>query len=150
MHCSLAFVDHSMHLSKIVFYVSICFQKLKSSSTRLISASLCEGSFFYFYVESVFLSNLYLSSKRIVSIEVQVYYMLSLCLTVKTLYWHYLKMNKLQVEASCWKLKSSFVLVEHLCRKFIALWTIKHDKSYNFHVSKVLSMKNSSLDVTHG
>ena len=149
MHCSLSFVDHSTHLSKIYFYVSICFQKLKSSNTRLISASLYEGPFFYFYVESVFLSNLYLSSKHIVSILVQVYYILSLRLIMKTLCWHYPVIN-VTSWIFCWKLKSSSVLVEHLFQKYIALWAIKHDEFYNFQVSKVLFMKNSCLDITHG
>ena len=33
-------------------FISICIFKIKSSSTWLIHASLCEGPFFYFYVES--------------------------------------------------------------------------------------------------
>jgi hypothetical protein len=36
---------------KINFYLSIL--QMKSSSTCLITASLCEGPFFYFYVESL-------------------------------------------------------------------------------------------------
>ena len=150
MYCSLSFVDHSMHLSNIYFYVSICLQKLKSSSTWLISASLCEGPFFYFYVESVFLSNLYLSSKHILSILVQVYYILSLCLTVKTFVLTLSSDKYVTSWSFCWKLKSSVVLVEHLFQKYIALWAIKYDEFYNFQVSKVLIIKNSYLDVIHG
>jgi hypothetical protein len=46
----LPVVDKANHLSKPNFYLSIL--QMKSSSTCLITASLCEGSFFYFYVES--------------------------------------------------------------------------------------------------
>ena len=52
--------------------------------------------------------------------------------------------------SSCWKLKYSSVLVEHLFQKYIALWAIKHDEFYNFQVSKVLFMKKSCLHVIHG
>jgi hypothetical protein len=45
----LPVVDKNNHLSKQIF-VSIL--QMKSSSTCLITASLCEGAFFYFYVES--------------------------------------------------------------------------------------------------
>ena len=121
MHCSLSSVDHRMHLSNFSFYFSIFFQKLKSSSTWLIAAFLCERSFFYFHVKSAFLSNLYLSTKCIVSIVVNVYYILSLCLIVKTLYWHYHEISMLQVEASaenlnlvlCWL--SNFAEIILLC-----------------------------------
>ena len=37
---------------KILFQYHYCLFKIKRSSTWLISASLCEGPFFYFYVES--------------------------------------------------------------------------------------------------
>ena len=37
---------------KIIFQYIYCLFKIKSSSTWLIPASLCEGPFFYFYVES--------------------------------------------------------------------------------------------------
>jgi hypothetical protein len=40
-----------LHLSKYIYNISIAFQ-IKSSSTWVIPASLCEGPFFYFYVES--------------------------------------------------------------------------------------------------
>ena len=43
---------HDLHLSKYFFNTSIAFFKIKSSSTWLIPASLCEWPFFYFYVES--------------------------------------------------------------------------------------------------
>ena len=43
---------HDLHLSKYLFNTSIALFKIKSSSTWLIPASLCEGPFFYFYVES--------------------------------------------------------------------------------------------------
>jgi hypothetical protein len=46
----LPVVDKDNHLSKPKFYLSVL--QMKSSSTYLITASLCEGSFFYFYVES--------------------------------------------------------------------------------------------------
>jgi hypothetical protein len=46
----LPVIDKSNHLSKPKFYLSIL--QIKSSSTCLITASLREGSFFYFYVES--------------------------------------------------------------------------------------------------
>jgi hypothetical protein len=46
----LPVVDKDNHLSKPNFYLSIL--KMKRSSTCLITASLCEGPFFYFYVES--------------------------------------------------------------------------------------------------
>jgi hypothetical protein len=46
----LLVVDKSNHLSKPKFYLSVL--QMKSSSTCLITASLCEGPFFYFYVES--------------------------------------------------------------------------------------------------
>jgi hypothetical protein len=45
----LPVVDKNNHLSKQVF---ISVLQMKSSSTCLITASLCEGPFFYFYVES--------------------------------------------------------------------------------------------------
>jgi hypothetical protein len=46
----LPVVDKDNHLSKSNFYLSVL--QMKSSSTYLITASLCEGTFFYFYVES--------------------------------------------------------------------------------------------------
>jgi hypothetical protein len=46
----LPVIDKDNHLSKPNFYLSIL--QMKSSSTCLITASLCEGPFFYFYVES--------------------------------------------------------------------------------------------------
>jgi hypothetical protein len=46
----LPVVDKSNHLSELNFYLSVL--QMKSSSTCLITASLCEGPFFYFYVES--------------------------------------------------------------------------------------------------
>jgi hypothetical protein len=44
-------VDKSNHLSKQLFTSVL---QMKSSSTCLIPASLCEGSVFYFYVESTY------------------------------------------------------------------------------------------------
>jgi hypothetical protein len=46
----LPVVDKDNYLSKPNFYLSVL--QMKSSSTCLITASLCEGPFFYFYVES--------------------------------------------------------------------------------------------------
>jgi hypothetical protein len=46
----LPVIDKNNHLSKPNFYLSIL--QMKSSSTCLITVSLCKGSFFYFYVES--------------------------------------------------------------------------------------------------
>jgi hypothetical protein len=46
----LPVVDKDNHLSKPNFYPSVL--QMKSSSTYLITAFLCEGPFFYFYVES--------------------------------------------------------------------------------------------------
>jgi hypothetical protein len=46
---SLPVVDKNNHLSKQIF---ISVLQMKSSSTCLITASLCKGPFFYFYVES--------------------------------------------------------------------------------------------------
>jgi hypothetical protein len=46
----LLVIDKSNHLSKPNFYLSVL--QMKSSSTCLITASLREGPFFYFYVES--------------------------------------------------------------------------------------------------
>jgi hypothetical protein len=46
----LLVVDKNNHLSKPNFYLSVL--QMKSSSTCLITASLREGPFIYFYVES--------------------------------------------------------------------------------------------------
>jgi hypothetical protein len=46
----LPVIDKSNHLSKPNFYLSVL--QIKSSSTCLITTSLREGPFFYFYVES--------------------------------------------------------------------------------------------------
>jgi hypothetical protein len=46
----LLVVDKDNHLSKPNFYLSVL--QMKSSSTCAITASLYEGPFFYFYVES--------------------------------------------------------------------------------------------------
>jgi hypothetical protein len=46
----LPVVDKNNHLSKPNFYLSVL--QMKSSSTYLITASLCEWPFFYFYVET--------------------------------------------------------------------------------------------------
>jgi hypothetical protein len=46
----LPVVDKDNHLSKLIFYLSVL--QMKNSSTCLITASLCEGPFLYFYVES--------------------------------------------------------------------------------------------------
>ena len=117
-------------------------KKLKSSSTWLISASLCEWPLFYFYVESVFLSKLYISSKHIVSTLVKVLlhviFMSNHENFVLTLSW-----DKYVASWSfCWKLKSSFVLVKHLWRKNVALWDINHVKFYTFKSPKYYSWKN--------
>jgi hypothetical protein len=46
---ALLVVDKNNHLSKQIF---ISVLQMKSSSICLITASLCEGPFFYFYLES--------------------------------------------------------------------------------------------------
>ena len=46
----LPVVDKDNHLSKQILYFSVL--QMQSSSTCLITASLCKGHFFYFYVES--------------------------------------------------------------------------------------------------
>jgi hypothetical protein len=46
----LPVIDKDNHLSKPNFYLSVL--QIKSSRTYLIIASLCEGPFFCFYVES--------------------------------------------------------------------------------------------------
>jgi hypothetical protein len=46
----LPVIDKDNHLSKPKFHLSVL--QMKSSSTCLITASLCEETFFYFYVES--------------------------------------------------------------------------------------------------
>jgi hypothetical protein len=46
----LPVIDKDNHLSKLIFYLSVL--QMKSSSTCLFPASLCEGPFFYYYVES--------------------------------------------------------------------------------------------------
>jgi hypothetical protein len=46
----LPVIEKDNHLSKPNFYLSIL--QMKSSSICLITASLCEGPLFYFYVES--------------------------------------------------------------------------------------------------
>jgi hypothetical protein len=46
----LLVVDKNNHLSKPNFYLSVL--QMTSSSTCAITTSLCEGPFFYFYVES--------------------------------------------------------------------------------------------------
>jgi hypothetical protein len=46
----LPVIDKDNHLSKPNFYLFVL--QMKSSSICLINASLCEGPFFYFYVES--------------------------------------------------------------------------------------------------
>jgi hypothetical protein len=56
----LPVVDKNNHLSK---QIVLSVLQMKSSSTCLITTSLCEGPFFYFYVESS-PSNLYAPSKR--------------------------------------------------------------------------------------
>ena len=45
-------VDMNYTTQKYFFNTSIALFKIKSSSTWLLPASLCEGPFFYFYVES--------------------------------------------------------------------------------------------------
>jgi hypothetical protein len=47
----LAVIDMKQPPLKIKFYLSL---QMKSSSTCEITASLCKGPFFYFYVESLF------------------------------------------------------------------------------------------------
>jgi hypothetical protein len=47
---ALPVVDKNNHLLKPKFYLSVL--QMKSSSTCLITASLREGPFFYFYIES--------------------------------------------------------------------------------------------------
>jgi hypothetical protein len=52
---------------KTNFYLSVL--QIKSSSTCLITASLCEGPFFYFYVESppsIFMHHWYVSNVSII------------------------------------------------------------------------------------
>ena len=130
-----------MHISKLFYF---CLKK--RSSTWLIPASLCEGPFFYFYVESVFLFLLYPSSNHLVSTSVQ--FLLHIIFIsnrenfVLTLSW-----DNLQVEAFCWKLKSSFVLAKLLCWTNIALWDINIVKCYSFKSLKYSFLVNSCLDV---
>ena len=78
------------------------------------------------------------------------YFMLSLCLTVKILYWLYLEINKLQVEAFtenlnlplCWP--SSFVESILLCDLSIIF------KCYAFKSPKCSFLVTSCLDVLPG
>ena len=49
---SVPFVDIDIHLSQNYIFNTSVLLKKKSSSTWVIPASLCEGPFFYFYVES--------------------------------------------------------------------------------------------------
>ena len=48
----IPFIDIDIHLSQNYIFQYLCFIQIKSSSTWVIPASLCEGTFFYFYVES--------------------------------------------------------------------------------------------------
>ena len=97
-------------------------KKIKSSSTWLIPASLCEGPFFYFYVESVFLFLLIFSSNNLVSTLVHVIFLSNCENFVFILSWD----KQVASWSFCWKLKSSFVLAKLLCWINIALWFINH------------------------
>ena len=44
----MPFVDIDIHTSQNIIFQYICFMQIKSSSTRVIHASLCVGHFFYF------------------------------------------------------------------------------------------------------
>ena len=62
--CLLPVVEENIHLSKLILHLYM-FLKSKSSNTWLIPAFLYKGPIFYFYVESVFLSYLYLHKQTL-------------------------------------------------------------------------------------
>ena len=97
----MSFVDIDIHHPQNCnFYTSDRF-KIKSSSTWVVTASLCEGPIFYFYVESV---NLFpsISSKHLSCCDPTIY----VCWYIRSLYfifpclaqWFYL--NEYTVESS--------------------------------------------------
>ena len=132
-----------MHRSKL-FY--LCLKKLKSSSTWLIPASLCEGPFFYFNVESVFLFLLSSPSKHTVLTLGAVDHIISLWLNMILCidFIHEIRPWKLKLLI---KLASSFVLIlKHFCQGTITFKNYQICWSHYFHVFNVLFMKGFCLD----
>ena len=94
---------------------------MKSSSTWFIPASLCEGPFFYFYVESVYLLPSTLEANTCVNCA-----LILTCLPIALVILLYDDNYPWDIHVTSWKqllkLKSSFVLLQCLYFESIALW----------------------------
>ena len=97
----------------------------------LIPASLCEGPFFYFYVESVFLLLSVSEANTCVNFVCNNFYMLVYCTYYIALCWLY----PWDIYVESWKpvlkLKSSYVLIDAFYLESIALWVNSYAKLFD-------------------
>ena len=122
----------------------LCFQN-KSSSTKIaIHAYLCEGPFFYFYVESVYLLLSILEANTCVNCVhwfLHVYLLhLLYCFMVTTIHEIYM----LQVESNCWNLIILCVASKPLTLNLL-LYELPLTQNFLMLVLKVLFMKSFCL-----
>ena len=121
--------------------VLLLFLNLKRSSTWLIPSSLYAGHFFYFYVESVFLSSSISKSKHVVLTPGTVDYIISLWLIIILCVDYIHEISMLKVEALL-KLTSSFVLTSNTFDKKILPWELTcYVNLYTFMSPKYYSWK---------
>ena len=141
---SMPFVDIDVHLSQKKVCSLYDFKTLKSSSTWFIPASLCEGQFFYFYVESVFLLLSDSEANTCVNFVCNNFYMLVYCTYYIALCWQY----PWDIYVESWKpvlkLKSSYVLIDAFYLESIN-YELTLVQNFFMHVLKVLFMKSFCL-----
>jgi hypothetical protein len=121
--------------------LSLCFQNKSSSTNIAIPASLYEGPFFYFYVESVYPFPSTLEANTCVNCALILTY-LHICIHHITLCW------QLSMRYACWKLKATAETYIFLCvasklsTKNLLLYELTPMQVLLMLVLKVLFMKS--------
>ena len=137
----MSFVDRHTPLSKFILYSLYVFKTLNWSSTWFIPASLCERTFFYFYVESVFLLLSVSEANTCVNFVCTNFYMPVYCTYYIALCWQY----PWDIYVESWKpvlkLKSSYMLIDAFYLESIALWVNSYAKLFDDCLEKYYSWK---------
>ena len=127
----MPFVDITYTSVKKIVCSLYVFKTWKRSSTWFIPASLCEGPFFYFYVESVFLLLSVSEANTCVKFVCNNFYMLVYCTYYISLCWKYPWDIYLESWKQVLKLKSSYVLIDAFYLESIALWVNSYAKHFD-------------------
>ena len=119
------------HLSKLIFTLYMISKTKKALAHDLISASLCEGSFFYFYVESVYLLLSILEANTSVNFAATIficsYIALIICFVLTNIHEIYM----LKVENNCWNLNLPLCWLNTFYLESIALWVNSYAKLFD-------------------